>query len=182
MSRYFVTDAPIPVREFNPDEVVSDTRPNVIYVRARMDVETAGKVSSELVSIGADGKTVEAHLGANQTALLIHNIVRWEGPDFDGVPCDAAHIRTLDPTEPHIALVLEEIAERNKRRESPNGRSPATGSTSTSAGSTGSSTPPNEAGSLSLQLATGISPLRSRITSDGRPNKSDDSTPTTLKS
>jgi len=171
MSRYFCTDPPVPVYEFDPTEVISETPPNVIFIKSKMDVATDAKVKSELITLGADNKTVEARLGDNQLALLIHNIVRWDGPDLSDTPCTVANIRALDPTEPHIVLVLDEIARRNKRPDSPNPKS-AAGSTLGKNGAAGSigSDPPG----LSLQLATGIgkSPLRSAL--DGRRSRSDD--------
>jgi hypothetical protein len=171
MSRYFVNDPPVPIPEFDAGAVISDTPPNVIYIRSRMDIETRGKVSSELVKIGGDNKTMEMQLGQNQTALLIHNIVRWEGPDFDGVPCDAAHIRTLDPNEPHIEKVLREIDARNLKKVAPNPKPPIANGFATNGSHDVSH--PNEAG-ISLQLATGISrsPLLRAL--DGHQNRSDD--------
>jgi len=168
MSRYFVTDAPVPIPEWDDTSIISDRKPNVIAIKAKMDVATKGKVTSELFTMGKAGD-LEARLGANETALLIHNIVSWSGPDFDGVPCDAAHIRTLDPTEPHIAKVLEEIAIRNKAPSGPKER--AATSTSTSAGGIGSTIPAPSEGARSGngQLK---SPLLHSIT--GRQNRSDD--------
>lgn len=122
MSRYFVTDAPVPIAEFDDETVVSDQPPNIIYIKARMDVETDAKVKGELIAMGADNK-VELRIGENSMALLVHNIVAWSGPDFDGVPCDAAHIKRLDINNPHVARVLEDITTRNKRQESPNPKS-----------------------------------------------------------
>lgn len=169
MSRYFVTDSPVPIPEFDPSEVISDAKPNVIYIRPKMDVATKGKVTSEMFTLGKDN-SLEARLGSNELALLIHNIVRWEGPDFDGVPCDAAHIRTLDPTEPHVAKVLEAIAERNKSPKAP--KASATTSTSMSATPIDSPIRPNQE-SVSLQLAS--TPPRSPLlrSLDGRQNRSD---------
>lgn len=118
MSRYFVTDPPVAVAEFDLHSVISETPPNVIWIKARMDVETKGRVQSELISVDKQGNAV-VQVGANSMALLIHNIVRWEGPDLGAMACTPANIRTLDPNEPHIALVLEEIATRNKEREAP---------------------------------------------------------------
>lgn len=177
-ARFFVTDAPVAISEFDPAEVVSDTPPNIIWIRARMDVETQGKVQSELVKLDGEGKA-ELHAGANQTALLIHNVVRWEGPDFEQldeadevmrdaagrpiyVPCTPENIRQLDPREPFIEKVLDEIAERNRKRTSPNGHAPATttGSTIDTAPASAPSRPsPANGESLSLRLAT--TPLKS---------------------
>ena len=171
MSRYFVTDAPVAVPEFDPSEVISDTPPNVIYIRAKMDMQTKAKVTSELFTLGKDNTSVEARLGANELALLIHNIVRWEGPDLGGIPCTPETIRTLDPSEPHLVKVLDEIARRNRSKEGPSPKS-ATAGTSGNAGAAASS-PSSDTG-LSAQLATTTSrsPLLSAI--NGRPSRSDD--------
>lgn len=170
------------VYEFDPDEMLSDTPPNIITIRARMDVATAGKVSSELMQLGADNKP-ELHVGAHIGALLLHNILGWRGPDFDDLPCTPANIKALPSPEsdPFIEKVANEIGARNKKRASPNGRSPATGSTSASAGVSDSNPSATDGrpssdrpANLSLQLATGISPLHSRIVSAGFQKKSDD--------
>lgn len=123
------------VYEFDPSEVISETPPNVITIRARMSVEIAGRVSSELMQLGGDNK-IEAHLGAHVGALLLHNILGWRGPDFDDLPCTPANIRSLPSPEsdPFIEKVANEIGARNRKRTSPNGRSPTTAPTSASAG------------------------------------------------
>jgi len=179
MSRYFVTDAPAPVYEFDPAEVISDTPPNVIWIKAKMDVATDARVKNELVKMAGDNKTMEMHLGENQLALLIHNIVKWEGPDLGDIPCTPEQIRKLDPTEPHIALVLEEIARRNVRKESPLPKSPTEPGFATNGSHDGS---PQNAPGLSLQLATGIPRSDSRSGLLGHLRKSEDSTPTTSPS
>lgn len=180
MSRYFVNDPPVPVYEFNPSEVVSDTPPNVIWIKARMDVATQAKVTSELFTMDKTSKDLEARLGENQVALLVHNIVKWEGPDLSAIPCTPDVIRTLDPNEPHIAAVLEEIAQRNKKRESPKKES-ATTAGSTSAGVAHSSGKTREISgdteSVSLQLATGKSNSTLQRSLAGHLAKSENSTP-----
>jgi len=133
MSRYFVNSTPVAVFEFDVTNVFSEQAPNIIWIKSKMDLQTQAAVQSELLKLGADNKSIEAHLGSNVMALLIHNIVHWEGPDFDGVPCTPATIRTLDPQLPLLELVIEEIARRNKRTPSPNPKSAGV-STSASAG------------------------------------------------
>lgn len=195
-SRLFVTDAPVPIYEFNPTEVISATEPSVIYIRARMDVETSGRVTSELFTMGkGEDRGLEAHVGANQTALLVHNIVRWDGPLFyrtdandavmlDGhgrpllIPCTPESIRTLDPNDPFIANVLEEIATRNKKRESPKAGSP-TASGSMSAGAVDSTASPANDASPTSPLANGASRSSLQSAVDGRLNRSVDSILTT---
>lgn len=131
MSRFFVDDAPVPVSEFDPAEVISDRAPNVIWIRPKMSVEVKGKVVSETTMIGRDGRSLEFRAGAQEVGLLIHNIIRWEGPDLGGVPCTPDNIRRLDSSEPLIVKVLQEIARRNPVRASGNAatasRSPAAG-------------------------------------------------------
>lgn len=169
MTRYFVDSAPVAIPEWDDDPaIISDRAPNVIYIKAKMDVATSAKVKSEMFTVGKDAQ-LEARLGANELALLIHNILRWEGPDLGSVPCTPERIRQLDPTEPHIAKVLEAIAERNKPPKSP--KAEAGINNSMSNGDTGSTIPPQ---SVSLQLATGVprSPLLRSL--DGRRERSDD--------
>jgi hypothetical protein len=171
MSRYFVNDPPVPIYEFDSSEVISDTPPNIIFIKSRMDVETRGKVKNELIGLAKDGTTPEIKVGANETALLIHNIVKWAGPDFDGVPCDAVHIRTLDPNEPHIEKVLAAINTRNLKKAAPNPKAPTEPGFATNGLHDGSLA---SAPGISLQLATGISrsPLLRAL--DGHQGRSDD--------
>jgi hypothetical protein len=173
MSRYFVTDAPVAVPEWEDDpSIISSTKPNVIWVKAKMDVTTKGKVTSELFTMGKDN-SLEARLGANETALLVHNIVRWDGPDFEGMPCTPDNIRKLDPTEPHVARVLEVIATRNAPPKSPKAQPGIDNSTTN--GDTGLTTRPSQ-GSGNLQLASGElkSPLLNAV--NGHLNRSEDLT------
>src|SRR4030095_12305661 len=99
MSRFHVDPTEtVDIYEFEPDETISDAPPNIITIPARMDVATAGKVSSELMRLGADNKP-ELHVGAHVGALLLHNILSWRGPDFDQLPCTPANIRMLPSPE-----------------------------------------------------------------------------------
>jgi hypothetical protein len=159
-----------PIYEFDPEDVISDTPPNIIVIRARMTVEIAGKVGSELIKLGTDNKT-ESHFGAHTGALLLHNILSWSGPDFDDLPCTPANIRALPSSEsdPFIAKVVEEIARRNKPPKAP--EASATDSTSASAGAIDLTTQDR---GVSLQSVNGESKLHSRIVSIGRQNRSDD--------
>lgn len=162
MSRYFVTDPPVPI----PEAVIGDTPPNVIWIKARMDVETRGRVRHEIIA-SSSVRAAEGNPGNSETALLIHNIVRWEGPDLDGVPCDAAHIRALDPTEPHLVLVLNAIGERNEPRESLK-KGLAAPSTSERPGAADLIARPVSAAPI-LRSANGILKLHSRSVSAGDP-------------
>jgi hypothetical protein len=138
MSRFHIDpNERVDIIEFDPDELVSDASPNVITIRARMSVDIAGRVSSELARMGADNKA-EIRLGEHTTALLLHNIVGWRGPDFDDLPCTPENIRALPAanSDPFIEKVVNAIGERNRKRESPNARSAAIVPISASAGET----------------------------------------------
>ena len=63
-------------------------------------------------------------LGTYRLALLKHNIVSWEGPDFtddDGkaIPCNQTNIGRLDMDAPLVELVAEEIGKRNAPKQAP---------------------------------------------------------------
>jgi len=130
MSRFFVDDPPVPIYEFPPGETVLDenskpVRPAVIWIKARMDVETTAKVQDATLAMGKNNQA-EIRIGENGLALLIHNIVKWEGPGFDDMPCTPERIKRLNPNEPLIAAVIQEIAIRNRTTPSPNPPSPGT--------------------------------------------------------
>jgi hypothetical protein len=168
MPKYFVDSAPVAVPEWDDDpNIISDRPPNVIYILPKMSVEIKGRVSSEMFGLTKDNQ-MEARLGQNELALLIHNIVRWEGPDLSSVPCTRANISRLDPTEPHIARVLEEIAQRNKSPKAP--KESAITNLSTKNGATDLIT---QEPSVSLPLGNGLprSRLQSAIT--GHTSKSE---------
>lgn len=99
---------------------------DVIWIRARMSVAVQQAVQSEATSVSTNrvnGRTgtpdVEIDVGVYQIALLRQNILSWQGPSFVGVPCTADAIGDLDPQEPLVERVLQEISDRNTRR-SPN--------------------------------------------------------------
>jgi hypothetical protein len=98
--------------------------PRVAIIRAKMDYGTAKKVQNALIKLGPDGKSIELTTGDQQIELLVVNLVAWRGGDLDNVPCTPENIRRLDPTDPFWDRVLEEIGQRNRRREGfdPNGR------------------------------------------------------------
>lgn len=180
MSRLFVTDSPVPIYEFDLTEVISDVAPSVVFIRPKMDVATRAKVTSELFTLSKDNNSVEARLGANELALLIHNIVRWDGPlflDDQGrpIPCTPEQISKFDPTDPFIAKISDEISKRNKSPKAP--EASPTNSTSANAGEVASN-PSKQSISVQLATTTPRSPLRSAM--DGRLIRSDGSTPTIL--
>lgn len=106
---------------------------NVIFIKPKMDYGTRAKVIGEAAKIvakawaqqnrqqrraargrkGQGSQEMEIDVGAHQLALLVHNIVGWQGPAFAGVACIREHIEMLDQDEPLVATVIEEIADRN---------------------------------------------------------------------
>ena len=181
MSRYFVSDQAVPVPEFEAGTVLDDDgqprRPNIIYIRPKMNFKTEAMVNAAALRIDTSGKS-EMHPEDYLVALLVQNIVRWEGPDFDSMPCTPENIENLDPDEPHIERVCDEIARRNRKRTSPNPKSP-TANGSMSAGDRDLPASQVPGPSVSLQLATGTPKSALRSALDGRMSRSADVTRTT---
>jgi hypothetical protein len=98
---------------------------NTIYIKAKMDYGTTAAVQDEIKATGAgNADMVIEKLGSYRMALLTHNIVGWEGPDFMDetgrlIPCNRENIRRLDPSEPLVEMVADEIGKRNRKAESP---------------------------------------------------------------
>lgn len=109
---------------------------DVIYILPKMPFGVKQKAMSAITHIsqaaGGQGADVALDIGAYNIALMTLNIVGWEGPQFEGVPCTPDNIEQLDPDEPLVVRVLEEIGRRNpvtKDRAAPNAPAPV-GSTS----------------------------------------------------
>lgn len=109
--------------------------PNTIYIRPKMDYGTRQRVMSAGAHLrqgeqGAD-PSADFDLGAYNIALLTHNVVGWEGPDFEGVECTPENISQLDPDDALLDEVLRQINDRNVSRAatSPNSRTNGRSST-----------------------------------------------------
>jgi hypothetical protein len=94
---------------------------NTIYIKARMDIDTRAAVQNEVRAAENEvtEETVVSHIGSYRRAMLLHNIVAWEGPAFAGIPCTRENIGRLDPQEPLIVKVAQEIGRQNAPREAP---------------------------------------------------------------
>ena len=99
---------------------------NTIYIRAKMTASVRARVEDEIAAKGlGDRRDMEMRgLGSYSLALLVHNIVAWEGSDFvdergKPIPCTRANIERLDLDEPLVVEVREEIGRRNAPKESP---------------------------------------------------------------
>jgi hypothetical protein len=86
---------------------------NIIFIRPKMDFGTKALVEDALLEAEAGSKKSKLRWGAYQTALLVHNVLKWSGPAFVGVDCNEVNVRRLDPDEPLVSRVLDEIAKRN---------------------------------------------------------------------
>ena len=115
----FISSEPVPVH------LEGDTE-NIIYIKPKLDYATLTKVRSAVVGAKGAGANMEIgfDLAAANLALLVNNIVRWSGPDFGAMPCNAENIGRIDPNYPLLEKVLEEINERNPQdTKSPNSSS-----------------------------------------------------------
>ncbi len=78
---------------------------NTVYVRVDSFTFKEAQVLAKLGQAVADGDADA------MDKLLSTVIVRWEGPDFEGVPCDAEHIGKLNVRDPMFQEVLRVIQE-----------------------------------------------------------------------
>ena len=104
---------------------------NTVHIRAKMNAAITAKVNDEFSLIAGQNEGLGG-MGSYSLALLVHNIVAWEGPDFTDaggkpIPCTRANIERLDPVDPLVEAVREEIGKRNQRRRAPEGDGTADG-------------------------------------------------------
>lgn len=125
-------------KERVPVQVEGD--PNTVYIKPKMDYGTRQRVMSAGAHLkqrdgGAD-PTADFDLGAYNIALLTENVVGWEGPQLDSLPCTPENILTIDPDDPLLEAVLKEINDRNvsKAVTSPNSRTNGHSSTTKAKG------------------------------------------------
>lgn len=126
MSKMFVDKKRVPVTDGT----------NTVHIRSKMSYGIKNQVAGKAASVSTNGRSaeVDVDVGAYQTALLVMNVLGWEGPDFvdeetgKPIPCTPENIEAADDDEPLWQMVLEEIARRNPQgRPDPN--SEAGGST-----------------------------------------------------
>lgn len=86
---------------------------NTIYILPKMDLGTRNRLMNEIAKVEKGSGDTVYQLGTYMMMLAEANIVAWEGPAFGDTPCTPANIRRLDPTEPLVDAVLEEIGQRN---------------------------------------------------------------------
>jgi hypothetical protein len=166
----FVSKEPVPVS-------LPEDSENIIYIKTKMDYGTKQRVQAAILRITAQdaghaGET-PMDMAAYQIALLVHNILKWDGPAFvdatgRAVPCTPANIEALDPDEPLLAAVLAEISRRNTRADDadPNALPPSANDGSTDSKALTSTEAPG----------TSTSPLPNAT--NGRPRKLTPVTPT----
>lgn len=96
---------------------VLDGEGNTVYIRSKMDYGARSRVLSAITKM--HGTDMTADMGAYNLALLKENIVRWEGPAFDGLPFAPDLIEQLDPDTPILDKALAEINKRNTKAATP---------------------------------------------------------------
>lgn len=89
---------------------------NYMYIRPKMSYaqrEKAEDAVRELSATQEGMQEVKVTVGAYRIALLHINLLGWEGPAFQGVKFTPQNVDRLDPDEPLLDKVMEEIATRN---------------------------------------------------------------------
>jgi len=116
----------------NQRVAVSDAKGNTVYIKAKMDAGTRAAVQDEIRAKGLDSREdLELRgIGSYRLALLLHNVVGWEGPDFTGAngkpfACNRYWIQHWDTNEPIYQMVSDRIAELNEPAGSPDPNSVA---------------------------------------------------------
>lgn len=102
---------------------------NFIFIKPKLNFGETKRVQRALLkatqSTRADGSSgdlvTDFDLSAYQVQLLIESVVSWSGPAFASVPLTAASLAELDPDDPLVVEVQEEIGRRNAKtkRENP---------------------------------------------------------------
>jgi hypothetical protein len=121
----------------NEIPVPDESGENIIYIRPRMKWGVKNRVQGTAARIQMDmnaGKPlVLVTTAAYQVALMLNNIIRWEGPALKDFKLNEAGLDDLDPD--HGDAVLNAINAANKAKTSPNPK-PPTATISTSDGAT----------------------------------------------
>lgn len=99
------------------DEKDITTETDVIYIRPKMDYGTRQRVIGAATKVTAQKakssrrkatQDVTVDVGDYQIALLVHNVLGWAGPSFQGVACVAQNIEKLDSDFPIVAAVIQD--------------------------------------------------------------------------
>jgi hypothetical protein len=120
-----------PVRDPSAPDDAPDGEVDIIWVAPAMDYATRAAVSNDSFEFrqgkkpqpksGQKGRAVpppdddgvEMRIKSPDLALLVHNVMHWEGPSFRQYPCTPGNIRLLAPDDPHTQVVLDTINEIN---------------------------------------------------------------------
>lgn len=99
------------------DENVPFEQRDVVWIKSRMDYGTERKVMSALSKIkmaqGDEAPHGEVDLASQNFVLLQHNIIRWQGPGFDGRKFSPEALAELNSDDALMERALEEINKRN---------------------------------------------------------------------
>lgn len=109
---------------FNNGESVpvylEDDPQNIVHIKSRMtyaDTQKCMSASTRVLNKGEqaqeDAGRVSVDVGAYNLLFLKLNVVRWEGPLFEGIPCTPENVERFNAGHPLLLKVLDEIGERN---------------------------------------------------------------------
>jgi hypothetical protein len=108
-------------------EAIRDEAGNTIWIRRKMGWGVRNRVNSAATQIGGTGGDMSSSvdIGAYRNALLLVNILAWDGPDLGGKPITQESLDDLDPELGE--RVYDRIGELNpapkaaQKKESTNG-------------------------------------------------------------
>lgn len=124
--------------EINETDVTPEL--DVMFIRPAMDYGTRQRVIGMATKVKPSTKKqkhmtraerkkqqdadVNFDVGVYQIALLLANLLSWQGPSFVGVPLTQANVERLDPNDPLVKAVLDALAERNVTDDDAEGDDP----------------------------------------------------------
>lgn len=96
-------------------EGVQETEPSGEYIAIKPKLSYGDRAQLLNRLVHADGSVVSVRLGEFMSAALELAVVGWRLYDDDGkeVPYSSARVKDLDPDDPLVLAVEEEIARRN---------------------------------------------------------------------
>jgi hypothetical protein len=90
---------------------------NIVYIWEELPHGPASKALAAIASVNVLTGEVKVDVGEYANALLVHSILRWEGPKFKEngkqLACTPENIARFDRSDPLYKKLAQEVTERN---------------------------------------------------------------------